>query len=289
MDRTEYEQLKQSGELVTDAALQEAETQITPDDRYEEPEDVEQSEDQQEEQEAPEDAPEDAETDDTEEEDELTPQEKTAFQKRLEREQKKIREDMEREFEQKYGKHKEVIESLGGDPDKILAAARENRIIQEAQRMAEANGWTDEETRWYVDQQKQQQELKELRVQMQINRLKDQPDYLGIDRMEKEIMSKIDKSNGALTVEEAFWALGGPKRVEQVKLEAQQREIARRAQQPRTVQRDAPSTAVGEKPLPSNVLKEAQSMGISEAEARRLYQAKPASNIDEWREQRKAK
>src|SRR5690606_38168433 len=119
-----------------------------------------------------------------------------------------------------------------------------------ARRLAEENGWDEDQAQWYVneqraklEQQKQQKELQELRVQMQINRLRDNPDYAGISAMEKDIISKIDRTNGALTVEEAFWALGGPKRAEQIRLEAQMREQVKRQKQPRTVLTDAPTSS----------------------------------------------
>lgn len=221
----------------------------------------------------------------------MTPKEQTAFQKRLEREQKKLEEklrtEMEEQYKQKYSKHDEVIQSMGGDPDKILNAAKEAQMVREAQQVAKQNGWDEDQTQWYIEQQKQQNELKELRVQMQINKLKDNPDYAGIASMERDILAKIDKSNGALNVEEAFWALGGSRRAEQIKLETQQREIAKRAQQPRTVLKDAPSNATGEKPLPPDVLQEAKKMGISEAEARRLWSAKPTQTINDYRERKK--
>lgn len=287
MDQNEFRQLQQSGGLVTDAALQEVETDVT-DDREETivedddvPEDttVETTDGPEEEQ--------------PEDEEELPPAQKDAFTKRMEREraklEEKLRKDIESELEGKYSKHKQAIEAIGGDPDKILEAARESQMQREAQRLAEQNGWSDEETRWYVEQQKQQQELKELRVQMQINRLRDNADYAGISSMEKEILAKIDKTGGALSVEEAYWALGGPKRIEQMKLEEQQRSIAKRQQQPRTVLKDSQSSASGEKPLPANVLREAERMGISADEARRLMSKPTAQNIDEWRASRKAK
>lgn len=287
MDQIEFRKMKETGATVSDADLQAAENEITPDDRYEEPEE-EQPEETKEVPDELEDSQEDAEEP---EEVQLSPKEKTAFEKRLERErvklEEKLRKELEEQVESKYSKHKQAIEAMGGDPDKLLQAAREAQMLREAQRLAEQNGWSEEDTRWYVEQQKQQQELKELRVQMQINRLKDNPDYAGISSMERDILSKIDKSNGALTVEEAYWALGGPKKAEQIKLEATQREIAKRAQQPRTVVRDAPSTSIGEKPLPDSVLRDAKMMGISEAEARRLYSSQSAHDIDTWREQRK--
>ncbi|GCL71792.1 hypothetical protein PN4B1_16970 [Paenibacillus naphthalenovorans] len=291
MDLNEFRQMKASGELVTDAALQQAENEITPDDRYEEPEqdpEIVEEQEHEENEDAPADDLEDAED---QEDIDLPPREKTAFEKRMEREkaklEEKLRKELEEQLEGKYSKHKQAIEALGGDPDQLIKAAQEAKMMREAQRLADQNGWDDEQTQWYIEQQKQQQELKELRVQMQINRLKDNPDYAGIASMEREILAKIDKTNGALTVEEAYWALGGHKRAEQIKLEVQQREIARRAQQPRTVQRDAPSTAVGEKPLPPEVLRDAKLMGISESEARRLYNSQAATDLDSWREQRK--
>lgn len=290
MDQNEYRKARETGATVSDADLQNATTEVI-DDQYEEETPVDEEVTEELDQEDTSDAPEDTETDDDDEPEQLSPREKTAFEKRLERErtklEEKLRKELEEQTEQKYSKHREAIEALGGDPDKLLAAARDAKIQQEALQLADRNGWDEAQTQWYIEQQKQQQELKELRVQMQINRLKDQSDYLGIDRMEKDIMAKIDRSNGALTVEEAFWALGGPKRVEQVKLEAQQREVAKRAQQPRTVVKDTPSTSVGEKPLPASILAEAKKMGIKEDEARRLMNAKPAETIDEWRERRK--
>jgi hypothetical protein len=289
MDQFEFRRLKESGGTVTDAALQQAENEITPDDRYEEPPVEENIEEQEHEQ--PEYEPEDSERADEPEDVELSPREKTAFEKRMERERAKLEEKLRAEIasqkDQEYSKYREAVEAIGGDPDKILNAAREAKLQREAQTLAERNGWDDEQTQWYIEQTKQQQELKELRVQMQINRLKDQPDYAGISRMEKEIMAKIEKSNGALSVEEAYWALGGPKKAEQLKLEATQREVARRAQQPRTVVKDSPSTNVGEKPLPPQVLRDAKLMGISEEEARRLHNSQAAGDIDSWREQRK--
>jgi hypothetical protein len=162
-------------------------------------------------------------------------------------------------------------------------------LQREAQRLADQNGWSQEDTKWYIDQQKQQQEVKELRAQVQINRLKDNPEYAGIDKMEKDILARIDKSNGALSVDEAYWAIGGPKRAAQLAMEAQQREAAKRAKPTRMVQTDSPSATITEKPLPPNILKEAERMNISPEEARRLMNKPSAQNIDEYRKQKQAK
>lgn len=217
----------------------------------------------------------------------LTEKEKTAFDKRLERDKAKIRADMEEQYKQKYSKHDEVIASMGGDPDKILNAAKEAALVREANKLAERNGWDEEDTQYYINQQKQQQELKELRVQMQINNLKDSVDYAGIGGMQNDIIAMIDKSNGALTVEQAYWAMGGPKKAAQIKMEAEQREVIKRGQQPRTVLKDAPNNNSGDKPLSPQILQEAKRMGISEADARKLMSKQPVNNIDEYRERQK--
>lgn len=308
MDRTEYEQLKESGGLVSDADLRQAETEITPDDRYEEPAPEEPQEPEQpDEPTEPEHPVEPSEPTEDDELPELPEDQKTAFQKRLEREQKKIREQAEKElaerYETQYEKHKRIVDELGrGDPDAILRQIEENRqnaeITQRAQSLAYQYGWEEEQTREYIqqeqtrlNQQRQQEnmmrELQVLRIQNDINDLRDNPDYTGIREMRDQIIDKVAKSNGAITVSEAYWALGGPKRAEQVKLEAQQREVARRAQQPRTVLKDSPNNSTGEKPLPADVLRDAKLMGISEEEARRLYNSQPAQDLDEWRAQRK--
>lgn len=278
MDQSEFRSLKESGGLVDDAGLQQEETGVVAEEHEEQESTV-----------SEEVATDTLEEDVEEELPLLSEKEKTAFEKRMERERKKERERLEAEYEQKYGRHKQVVELLGGDPDAIERRIRENQMQAEANRLAEQNGWTEEETTWYVNQRKQEQELKELRVQMQINKLRDNPDYAGIGSMEKEILSKIDKTNGALSVEEAYWALGGPKKAEQIRLEAQMRESVKRQKTPRTVITDSQVSTTTEKPLPSDVVRDAERMGISAAEARRLMSKPTASNIDEWRANRKAK
>lgn len=281
MDQNDFRKAKESGELVGDADLQSEDAgkiEMEQDDF--EPE-------QEEELEQPEDAEEEQPDDEEDDLPPLTEKEKTAFEKRMERERTKLQQKLEAELEQKYSRHKQIVDSLGGDPDAIEKRIRDNQIATEAQRIAEANGWDDEQTQYYVEQQKQQNELKELRVQMQVNRLRDNPDYIGIGSMEKDILSKIDKTGGALTVEEAYWALGGPKKAEQIRLEAQVRESTKRAQKPRTVLTDSPTSGTGEKPLSAEVMREAERMGISAAEARRLMSREPAQNIDDYRAKNK--
>ena len=280
MDRDQYEEMKKSGELVEDAALQDK--GAFENEEVEDQEEVE--EEQQEETEVEE------ETDDLPE---LSDKEKTAFEKRMERERAKLQEKLEAElsqkYEQQYGKHKSIVELLGGDVDAVEKRIREQKVVNEAQRVAEQNGWDDEQTRWYIDQQKQQQELKELRVQMQINRIRDNPDYAGIASMEREILEKIDKTGGALSAEEAYWALGGKNKADQIRLEAQVRESEKRKKQPRTVLTDSATSGASEKPLPAEIMKEAERMGISASEARRLMNAEPAKDLADWRKRKQVK
>lgn len=280
MDQSEYRAAKQTGQLVGDADLSNESTEITDDriDEVEETEDVEQEI-----------------VEDVEEIDDLpalSEKEKTAFDKRLERErgklEEKLRKEIEEQSEQKYSKHRAAIEAIGGDPDKIIEAAKESALKREADRLGDDNGWSEDDKRYYIEQEKQKQELKELRVQRQIDKLKNDPDYAGIDSMEKEILTKIDKSGGQLTVDEAYWALGGAKRAAQIKLEATMREQEKRKTATRTVLTDSQSQSSNEKPLPQDVLKDAEKMGISATEAKRLMSQTSPQTIDEYR-QRKAK
>jgi hypothetical protein len=276
MDQEQFKQLKESGGLVTDAALQDApketvieeviEEEVVVDEIIEEEKEIIDKED---------DLP------------ELDEKQKTAFDKRLERErtklEEKLRKEIEEQSEQKYSKHKAAIEAIGGDPDKIIEAAREAAFKREADRIGDNNGWSEEDKQFYIEQEKQKLELKELRVLRQIDKLKNDPDYAGIEGMEKDILAKIDKSGGQLTVDEAYWAIGGPKKAAQIKLEATMREAEKRKTQPRTVLTDNPTTTTGEKPLPSEVLKAANRLGIPASEAAELMKGESPKNIDEYR------
>jgi hypothetical protein len=275
MNQDEYKELKESGGLVDDAGQQEEvieqeeETGIEKDELEKELEASEETDDD--------DLP------------ELPEKERTAFERRMEREKAKLQEKIEAEMQKKYGKHQQIVDLLGGDADAVEKRIRDQQLVSQAQHIADQNGWDEEQTQWYINQQKQDQELKELRVQMQINKLRDNPDYAGIASLEREIMSKIDKTNGALTVEEAYWALGGKNKADQIRLEAQVRESEKRKKQPRTVLTDSAAGTVTEKPLPADVMRDAERMGISAAEARRLMSKEPAKDIAEWRKNKQAK
>jgi len=237
---------------------------------------------------------------------ELSPKEKTAFEKRMERERRKLEEELtqrlEQQMEEKYSKHKSVIEKLGGDPDQIVQHLENQRIQSEiqtqAQQLAYNNGWDEEQTQWYVNDQMErrrqqqqqsdlQKEIAQLRLESQINELRDNPDFAGIATMKKEIAEIVSKSNGGLSVSQAYWALGGESRAKQMKREAEQRSAAQRRNN-RVVAKDTSTAASTEKAIPNNVLSEAKRLGISEAEIRELMSF-DANNINDYRERNKRK
>ena len=215
---------------------------------------------------------------------ELPPEQKNAFQKRLEREQKKIRDQVEAESIAKYAKHQRIIDSLGGDPDAIEKAFQEQEWTKEAQ----SQGYEKpEESAWYIAQKKQQAELNELRVKVQINELKDDPLYAGIKGSEKEIQAFMTRTGS--TAKEAYWAIGGEARAQQLKREAEQRAIVKKAQPKRTVQSDSATGDAGTLPaLPSELEAQRKQMGLSHQEALDLLGSDYA-NIDDYRKQKQLK
>lgn len=232
---------------------------------------------------------------------ELSPKEKTAFEKRMERERRKLEEELSKEYEQKYSKHNSVIQKLGGDPDQIEQYLENQRIQSEvqaqAQQLAYNNGWDEEQTQWYIDNKTQQQrqemqqkqlqsELAELRLANQINDLRDNPDYPGIVGMKKDIADMVSKSNGTLTVSQAYWALGGEQRAKQMLRETEQRAAAKRRN--RVVAKDNPTAASTEQVIPANILAQAKAMNMSEKDVRELMSF-DAKNINEYRAKTKKK
>ncbi|WP_410512054.1 hypothetical protein PaeBR_18720 [Paenibacillus sp. BR2-3] len=212
------------------------------------------------------------------EEPELPEAQKTAFQKALEREKRKMKEEqdtMRSELEQQYNPYKSFFDQLGiTDPAIALKAIEDNRLLKQAEQLADDQGWSDDQALKYLKQRQEQhrlsEELHDLRISNQINELADNPDYAGIKGMKEQIKSKITASGGALSAEEAYWAVGGKERAAQLKRETTQREIAKRATAKRTVQTDTAASANGEKTLPEEVRQAAKAAGISEKEARRL-------------------
>lgn len=210
----------------------------------------------------------------------LPPEQKTAFQKRLEREQRKIREQLEQELKSQYSKHDQIIQLLGGDVETIEKAIKEQQWAQEA----EAYGYDRDA---YVREKQREDRLFELEIRDQINELRDNPDYAGIQSMKKEVADMVKRSNGALTVEQAYWALGGKMRAEQVKREVEQRQIAKRKQAKFSPQSDSSSASVPTSPFSAEELAAIKQMGLTVEEAQELM--KTPSDLYEFRKQRKKK
>ncbi|MNV28563.1 hypothetical protein D3C71_1197570 [compost metagenome] len=230
---------------------------------------------------------------------ELTEREQTAFNKRLERERRKLEESLNQEMETKYAGHKRVVERLGGDPEQIERALQERQFANEvnarAQQMADYYGWDDEQIQQYSQQQVQQrqqqvqqaelqQELQELRISNQVNDLRDNPEFTGISSMKKEIADIVSRSNGTLDVQQAYWALGGQKRAQQTKREVEQREAVKR--RTRVVANDSPAAASTEKAIPNDILRQGKQMGMSEKEIRDLMDF-DSTNINDFRANKK--
>ncbi|MNN38116.1 hypothetical protein D3C81_1520970 [compost metagenome] len=103
--------------------------------------------------------------------------------------------------------------------------------------------------------------------------------------MRKEISDIVSRSNGILNVEQAYWALGGSKRVQQTKRETEQRAALQRRQ--RVVATDAPAAASTEKAIPAQILSQAAAMGMSAAEVRELMAFEGINNINDYRKSKK--
>lgn len=244
-----------------------------------------------------------SETFDDSDEPKLTEKEKTAFQKLMEREKRKLEEEKERirlealeKAKKEANPYKEVVDLLGGDIEAIKATVERNKMLAEANNLANQYGWDEEQTQYYIQQKQAEQrqkslerELQELRISNQVNDLRDNPNFPGIRDMRKEITELVSKSNGTLNVEQAYWALGGAKRADQMRLEIQQREAVRRQEARKTAQNDQGSTPTGEKPIPEDVRQQARAMGItSDREIRELMEFN-AANLSDYRSKRKAK
>jgi len=203
----------------------------------------------------------------------------TAFQKALEREKRKARETAEKKFKEQYeteystklDPYQKFFDQLGIDPQTAMQAIEQNKIKQEAEQLAYQNGWDENQTQWYMQQQQQSKELHELRVSVQINDLSDTPDYPGIKGMKGQI-SEMIRQNPNMNVSQAYWAVGGQSLAQQLKREAEQREIAKRSQTKRTVVSDSPITQTGPAPLTPEAITFMRQNNMSEAQVRQLMQ-----------------
>lgn len=243
-------------------------------------------------QEFTEDEPEPSNVEYEEEHIELPENQKTAFQKALEREKRKAREAAEeklkQEFDTQMNPYKAFFDQLGVDPQEAMKHLEQQKIQQEAERLAYQNGWDEQQTQWYMQQQQQQKEMHQLRVTVQINDLADSSDYPGIKQMKVPITEFISR-NPNITVQQAYYALGGQNLAQQLKREAEQREIAKRSQAKRTVITDSPSDMKGPAPMTPEAVQFMKRTGMSEDQVRMMMNDQGPKNLDEYRKMIKQK
>jgi hypothetical protein len=218
-------------------------------------------------------------------EDDLPPipeKEQSAWQKRAERERRKAAEETEArlkaEYEAQINPYKQAFEKMGITPEQALQAIEQSKIKQEAERLAYQNGWSDEQAEMYVQNQQQQKEMRELRVSVQINDLADSSDYPGIKQMKSQITDFVARTGA--TVQEAYWAVGGQPLAQQLKREAEQREIAKRSTTARKVVTDSASSMPSKDALPPEAIEFMKREGMSEAQVRRLLDSKPMNQTE---------
>ena len=230
---------------------------------------------------------------------------KSAWAKRAERERRKGAEEAEArlksEYESQLAKYKRFFDESGIDPEQALKVLEQNRlktearhsVEAEAQRLAYQYGWDEQQTEDYINQQselmarqmQQEQEMRELRVAVAINDLADKPEYPGIKTMKSQIVDFIRK-NPNTSVEQAYWAVGGLSLAQQLKREAEQREIAKRAQTGRKVVTDAGQATDTKGTLPPEAVEFMKRTGLSEDQVRFMLGDGP-KNLEEYRKMRR--
>jgi len=132
----------------------------------------------------------------------------------------------------------------------------------------------------------QEQELHDLRVQVQINNLADSADYPGIKGMKDQI-SRFIRENPKTTVEQAYWAVGGKTLAQQLRREAEQREAAKRAQVKRTVMSDTPESMKSQAPLPPEAIQFAKENGLTEEQVRMWLDDKGPKTLEDYRKMKR--
>jgi hypothetical protein len=241
------------------------------------------------------DEPQDDAQDTNEPQDEADPipqEQQSAWKKRAERERRKGAEETEArlkaEYETQINPYKKFFDQLGIDPDTALQAMEQNKIKQEAETLAYQNGWDETQTQWYVKQQQQDKEMRDLRVSVQINDLADRSDYPGIKQMKTQIAEFVTR-NPNMSVQEAYWAVGGQPLAQQLRREAEQREIAKRQQTKRTVVSDAPAQMTGPAPLPPEAVAFMRQNRMSEAQVRELMRDDYPKDLESYRKMNKGR
>lgn len=223
---------------------------------------------------------------------EIPKEQKNAFYKRAQRERKKAYEEaraqLEKEYEEKLNPYKSFFDRLGVDPQAAMEALEQQKMYQEAQQLGEYNGWTDEQIQMYVRQQQLERKQTEMEVNLRVYELADTPDYPGIKQMKGAITDFI-RSNPRASVEQAYWAVGGQSLAQQLKREAEQREIAKRSKAKRTVITDAPNDMKGPEQLTPEAAEFMRRTGMSEDQVRMLMKDSGPKNLDEYRKMTKRK
>lgn len=242
-----------------------------------------------------------------EDEPQIPESQQSAWQKRAERERRKGAEEAESrlksEHESELSKYKRFFDASGINPDDAIRALEQNRINQEArnavsgeaQRMAYQNGWSDVETEEYISRQadlitrqrQQENEMRDLRVAVAINDLADKSDFPGIKSMKGQIAEFV-RSNPSVSVEQAYWAVGGASLAQQLKRETEQREIAKRSQATRKVVTDAGVSSDNKSSLPPEAVEFMRREGMTEAQVRNLMGDGP-KNLAEYRKMNRGK
>ena len=280
----EFRQAKQSGvDLYAEQQVQEDAAPETSEEVAEELETSDGMDGAEDEQDAPESGIE-------AEDDDIPKEQKNAFYKRVQRERKKAYEEAEAKIKQKFesqlNPYKAFFDQIGLDPQRAMEALEQNRVQQEAQRLAEYNGWTEEQTQMYIRQQDLERKQTEMQVGLRIYELADTPDYPGIKQMKGAITDFI-RANPRATVEQAYWAVGGQNLAQQLRREAEQREIAKRATAKRTVVSDAPNDTKAPEPLPPEAITFMRRTGMSEQEVRMMMKDEGPKNLEEYRKMKR--
>lgn len=237
------------------------------------------------------DAPLDASNDD--EDIEVPENQKTAFQKALEREKRKAREAAEakykQEYEAQYNPYKAFFDRIGiTDPQQAMEALERQQLQNQAQQMAYEQGWSDQETQMWVRQQELEKKQTEMQVDLQLYQLEETKKYPGIRQMKGEITAFI-RQNPRATAEQAYFAVGGANLLQQMKREAEQREIAKRAKPKLTQAPDAPFDTRGPEPLPPEAVQFMRKTGMTEQQVRMMMQDSEKMNLETYRKNFKRK
>ena len=223
---------------------------------------------------------------DNDQDDQIPSDQKNAFYKRVQRERKKAEQEAEErikaEYESQLNPYKAFFDSVGLSPEQAMYQVEQNRINQEAQQLAYQNGWDEQQTQFYMRQQQLERQQQENVVALKVYELADTADYPNIKQMKGQITEFI-RANPRATVEAAYWAVGGPSLAQQLKREAEQREIVKRTQARRTVVSGDSPAATGPAPLPPEAVKFMRETGTSEKVVRAMLNDEIPNDLASYR------